>query len=406
MPNLKDNIWKNYLLLFIQGWWFILPIFILYFQIFGISFTQLGSLESIAAALLFILTIPCGAFSDLISRKVSVLLGTLFTGFSMIIIGLSSSYGIFILGYIFWAIGDSFLFNARGAMMYDSVIQIGREEEYLKISGRANIFSVVSLVISGFLGPILFSVNPRLPWCLMGGLWILSSGVIITMEEPEKQKLDYTFKNYIKKIERGVKFTLHEKHVLWGIMFIIAMNVPLSIYNDVFSQAYLLEIGFREESFKFIFPIIYGLASLTASQSHRIEKLLGETGSFLFIVTVHSLGLLLMGLFRVPSIILVVIVLYISRDFRWVFADTYINKYAKSQIRATILSILMMVQEFILSILYIFGGYITDIFGIHPTVLILSGFTICASITLILTKPKSNLNLQLQTTNQNNHSRP
>jgi len=388
MSHVKDNIWKNYLLLFVQGWWFILPIFILYFQRFDISFTQLGSFESIAAGLFLVLTIPCGAFSDLVSRKFSVLLGSFFTGTGMLVIGLGSSYGVFLLGYCLWAIGDGFLINARGAMMYDSVIQIGKEKDYLKISGRANLFSVISLVISGFLGPILFSHNLRLPWLLTGSLWIGSTIIILVMIEPKKQLLDYTFKNYMMKMRDGIKYCIHEKQIFWSILFIVGMNIPLAIFNDVISQSFLLEIGFTEQNFKFIYPIIYGLASLTASQSHRIEKLLGETGSFIFIVVIHTLGLLVMAVFQTPGVLSIVIILYISRDFRWIFGDTYLNRYAQSHIRATILSIMTMVQSLFLAFTFVLGGYLADNIGIQKTLLILSGFTACTALLLMIFRPK------------------
>ena len=75
---------------------------------------------------------------------------------SMIVLGIGNSYLIFLAGNFIWAIGDGFLINAKIALMYDSVKEIGQEQHYLKISGRTNIFSVLPLMLSGYLGPIYF----------------------------------------------------------------------------------------------------------------------------------------------------------------------------------------------------------------------------------------------------------
>jgi len=389
MREVKSNIWKCYLLQFLQGFWFILPIFILYFKTFNLTYAQISSLEASYSIVFFIITIPCGAFSDLINRNLSIFIGTIMITVSMIILGLGNSYFIFLAGNFIWAIGDGFLNNARGALMYDSVKQIGQEKEYLKISGRANIFSVFPLILSGFLGPIMFLYNPRLPWLLMAGLWLLSIVVIFFLVEPDKDNLDRSFKNYINKIRDGLKFIHKEKHVFWIMMFSIAMAIPLSFFNEIVSQPYYLEIGLSINDFSIIFPIIYGVASLTASQSHRLAKFLGERGSFVFIFIIHSVGLVLMGLLRTPFILIVIIITYISRDFRWVYGDTYINKYVDSKIRATILSIISMTIALALSFVYILGGFLTDIFGIFQILLIFGIFTAITSFILIFTKPRN-----------------
>ncbi len=391
MREVKSNIWKIYLLQFLQGFWFILPIFILYFKIFNnLSYTQISTLEAAYSIFFFIFTIPCGAFSDLLNKNFSIFFGTIMVAVSMMIIGIGNSYFIFLAGNFIWAIGDGFLYSARGALMYDSIKQVGKEHEYLKISGRSNIFSVFPLILSGFLGPILFLNNPRLPWLLMAGLWALSIIVVFFLVEPDKDNLERSFKNYVNKIRDGLKFIIHEKHIIWITMFIIAMAIPISFFNEIVSQTYYLEIGFSVNNFSIIFPIIYGVASLTASQSYRLVKLLGEQGSFVFIFTIHSIGLVLMGLLRTPFILIVIIITYISRDFRWVYGDTYINKYADSKIRATILSIISMIISLFLSVFYILGGYLTDIFGIFRVLFMFGIFTAICSFILIFTKPSNN----------------
>jgi len=179
------------------------------------------------------------------------------------------------------------------------------------------------------------------------------------------------------------------KYVFWIMMFSVTMAIPLSFFNEVISQLYYLEIGYSVNHFSIIFPVIYGVASIVASQAHRIEKFLGEKGSFLFIILCHSLGVMIMGLLNTPLVIIIIIITYISRDFKWVFVDNYINKHAESKIRATVLSIISMAASLVLIFVYLIGGFLTVAVGMFQTLFMMGLFVVLCSIILLLTKPKN-----------------
>jgi hypothetical protein len=59
--SVKQNLWKFYVAAGLKGFWFILPIIILYLQHFGISYTGIGILEFANILAIIILEIPTGA---------------------------------------------------------------------------------------------------------------------------------------------------------------------------------------------------------------------------------------------------------------------------------------------------------------------------------------------------------
>jgi len=85
----------------------------MYFQIFNLSYTQISTLEAAYSIFFFIFTIPCGAFSDLINRNLSIFIGTIMVAVGMMILGVGNSFIIFLVGNFIWAIGDGFLSSAR-----------------------------------------------------------------------------------------------------------------------------------------------------------------------------------------------------------------------------------------------------------------------------------------------------
>lgn len=77
-----------------------------------------------------------------------------------------------------------------------------------------------------------------------------------------------------------------------------------------------------------------------------------------------------------------------SRDFRYIIMDAYANKYIKSKIRATVLSVGSMFSMAIVSLTYPIAGFFADKYGI-PIVLIAGGlFASACTIILFITKPK------------------
>jgi len=389
MSKLSSNIWKFYATGIFQNFWFILSISILFYQKNGLSYTDIGILEFFGALTILFFEIPTGAVADIIGRKKSLFLGTIITSGSMILIGLSHTLFFFITGFVLWSIGDTFISGARQAIIYDSLKQEGKEKEYMKVMGRYRLYNTIVLILSTFVAPFLFILDIRLPYLLMGVMWFISSFFILLMEEPEMERLKYNIKNHYIQMKEGLLYSLTHKLIRWLFLFSIFTETPMIIYNTLMTQPYYLSIGFSVQHLGIITSIIYGLASLVSSQAHKIEKGLGEKTSLFSIALIHTFSFIIMGLFKVPLVVVVVILLYMSRDFSWVVVETYINDHTPSRMRATILSIWNVPINTVLLFAYLLSGYLVDMFGLNPVILFF-GIMLAFSTTFLFSiKPKS-----------------
>ena len=126
--QLHHNIFKIYLL---KGFvWFMvaMPIIVLFFQEHGLSLMQVMILQSVYSLTVAVTEIPSGYFADFFGRKNSIILSSFFMFLGYLIFSNYSGFEIFIFAEILVAIGGSLMSGADSAIMYDTLLEIKRED--------------------------------------------------------------------------------------------------------------------------------------------------------------------------------------------------------------------------------------------------------------------------------------
>tara|TARA_Y100000031_G_C8194999_1_gene373251 strand:- start:112 stop:1302 length:1191 start_codon:yes stop_codon:yes gene_type:complete len=391
MPSKKDlnaNIWKYYAAGILQSLWFILAINILYWQSFGITYGQIGIFELVGALAIILLEIPTGAVADLVSRKMSFFIGVVIAATANFIIGFGSTLFVFATAYVVWAIGDTFISGAKSALIYDTLKDLKKEKDYLKIQGRYHLYTTFALIFATAVSPFLFAINRRIPYILLGIAWLISSVFILKMTEPSRKSSKYSIKKHLTQMKEGFNYSITHKMIRWYFLFSILIGLPMVLYNDLISQSYYINVGYSLSHLAILIPVIYGSASFVASQAHKIEKRFGENKSLMIIALLHALGFIFMGILKIPFVIAFVILLYLSRDFRWVVMDNYVNKHVASKMRATVISVGSMLTFAVMVIMYPLAGKLMDLFGIFTVLLGFGIFVVLSSILLFAIKPR------------------
>src|SRR3990167_2774401 len=166
--NALSNITKYYVAHILSGASFIVPITILYYLSFGLSYFQIATLESVFLLSAFIFEIPTGALADTFGRKYIVALGVLFVAFSTILIGIGGSLFIFLIAQVLFGICAALRSGADTSLMYDSMDAANLSKDYTKVEGTS--FALFSLfgAIAAPLGAYIFVLNRRLPFFIDG----------------------------------------------------------------------------------------------------------------------------------------------------------------------------------------------------------------------------------------------
>lgn len=372
--TLKNNIWKFYAVKAL-GIYFIAPIRILYLISFGLNFSQIGMMELAAAIVIIFLEIPSGIFADMYGRKNSRMAAYILSFVAFTLLSFGSTPSIFIFGWALSGAADAFQSGSQDALIFDTLKQLDREKEYIKLKSHFLLINTVSVVIGSLIGAYVYSFDRRLPWYLVTITIFISAVLFLTIKEPKFASKFTSFKEHFDNFKKSLIFSLSKSEVKKLLLIGIVLALPMYVFTTLLSQPYLISRGFTVQSLGVIFSIITGAGGLIASLTHKIEPLLKQKISFYLIIFSFTFLLIGMGIIHNSLVLILIIGFYIVDNFKNVIIDNYLNESISSESRATVLSVQSFVNNIAISVLFVFIGYLVDIFSID-IVLIVMGIAV------------------------------
>ncbi len=352
----------------------------MFIKAFDISYTQIGVLEAIALITILLFEIPSGVFSDLFGHRITVFIATLLWSIGNFIVGLGNGFYIFLAGYSVLGIADAFRSGSQSALLFESLRKQKRQKDYLKIRSNLRKYVTITVVIGALVGPVLFNLNIRLPFLVNAVLILASAFIVLSMVEPYIKRKATSLKDHINHFRESLKFSIQHKNVRWFIIFGVIITIPMGIFVNLLSQPYLIKIGFNVVDIGILFAAIHGASGAVASFADKIEKRIREKVSILLIILIQSFAFITMALLNIPLAAIAVAMLYISRDYKGMILDVYMNKRLKPKNRATVLSISQFAIDLFAAIFVVLGGYVTDAFSMDVTLMLLGVVTLVLGI--------------------------
>lgn len=385
--QLKKNIKKNYIFTLIQNIDLTRGIWMIYLAHKGMSLTELGLLETIFHIASFLMEVPTGAVADIFGRKISRIAGRVLSLISVVIMLAADSFLWFAISFVFTALSYNLESGAGDALIYDSLKEIGEEAEYMKISGKKELFYQAAGIISFLAGGYLASKSYNTAFVITIVFGLASILQSISFKEPSIGKMDM-------KEDRGNIFLIQLKDSLSVIgknpriaFLIIFTEVILTFCTCIFYylQNFLKGSGYSEATIGVIYAIAYTASALSATQVHRIEKLFKEKG-LLLIMPFTTVGCVWgIAVSRFHNIFF--ILLMITEEIVYVTMNDYINKMIPSENRATILSFASMACSFFMILLFPLIGALGDRYSLSLAMMCLavigSVFTLANSIMML-----------------------
>ena len=348
----------------------VMPIVVIFFQENGLSLQEVMILQGMYSFMVATMEIPSGYLADVFGRKNTLILGGIFCFFGFLIISLSFSFWYFIIGEIFLGIGSSFISGADSAILYDSLAESKKENEYTKVEGVAYGIGNFSEAIAGICGGLLAEISLRLPW----NVQVVVAGLIIPftflLVEPKKHQQNKLAKSF-KTIWQVVKFSLVENKTLkW--LIILSSSIGFSTLSLAwFAQPYFKSIDMPLKYFGFAWAFLNLTTGFSSINAYRMQGLFSKN-SFLILL---SLGIstpifLLSKSTAILGLILITTV-YIVRGLATPIMRTYINDLTPSNMRATVLSIRSFCIRVTFALMAPLMGWIVDIYSLGQSFLLL-----------------------------------
>lgn len=375
-------LWPFYLDMTISRMLQFAPAFLVpYFWFLGLSATQIGILIAILPLFMLLFEIPTGAIADLYGRKFSVLLGYFLEGIGFLSLFFFTNYYALLGIFAFIGIGATFSSGSKEAWIAD-LIKSKKSDLLHTYFVKEQTFQSFGLIISGFIGAIIVaSLGLKYIWMFLFLSFVVSI-IILSFSKEIFVRKEITIKESYKKIlkQSNKSISYSRKHpVLFYFLLANFIIVFAAAFDEGLSWSpFLIELGFPEYGFGFLWSAMNGMFMISPWISHRFMKKNKERK---FIIGMIFLSLIItsMVLF-VQNYMLAVLITIFSLFFfsaRYPAERIFFHKFIPSKLRATIGSIESMILSIATIIAMPLVGFAVDHLGARYTIF----------LTVILTIP-------------------
>jgi MFS family permease len=306
--------------------------------------------------------VPTGAVADYLGRKWSLVLGSVFAAFSVLLYGSIPSFWVFLLGEFMFAIAAAFTSGADDALLYDSLRELGQERESKNIFGKAHSIHLLGIMLAApFGGFIAYKFGLNAPMLATSIPFLFSGLVALSIKEPKVIDRTSESKRYFNIIKGGFIFFYRHKKLrlvaLDGAIVASAAYFVIWLYQPILTKS-----GLPVAYFGLVHAFLVLCEIVVASNFVRLEKLFGSPKMFLGFSAVSTvLGFAVVALF--PNVYTVLLLIVLAGGFgltRIEYLRSFMNSFIPSRERATVLSSISMLKRFVLVILNPIVGFTAD----------------------------------------------
>ncbi len=368
--NFKANIWKFYLFKVFTSFALFVPIMVLFWQDNGLSFTEIMLLQSVFSISVVLFEIPSGYFADIFGRKNALILASLAFPVAIFLYAISHSFWIFLLGEISMAFALSMISGADAAFLFDTLKEVGRENEYTKFWGNATAIRFITIAVSNVVGGFLGQIDFRLTFYAVLPFAFCLLPLSRSMIEPARYKLVIK-KNYAFTLIKIIKTHLIDNlKIRWLIIYssIIYLFFQSALW---FYQPYMSLSGLEIIHFGLIFASFQIVAAISSKYASRIEKFFGRKTSLILLMFIVATSNILLGSFVFTFSFLFAFLHQFVRGFKLVVISNYINSLVKSDVRATVLSGERFIENIFFAIFIPFIGWFADVYTLLQAFLLM-----------------------------------
>ena len=371
------------------------PILYIYLLSKDFSFAEVGLYLSIFWLASFMTELPCGAITDNIGAKNSILLSSVFRVIGLILL-LSNSLILLYISAILSAIATSFQSGTLTSWLVNVNNKNNEEIDIDKVLSRSSLYALFFSAVIGFISAkYVYVYYKSLSITLSMTVFVISFlFTYIFMQNLEQtQKISVEkIKDSFVTVKNSLKETLYVKSSIFlMILFVIPSILDLGPSNQwqaVFEKLDVDIIGY----------IWIGISVSGMLGSVIYEKLSNKLSKLriLYFFVVVNIGMLLMFIFiqNVYAKFVLFMLYIVFFTLMSIQVNIFMHKYLvkSDENRTTTVSIFYTFESIIVAILLSVNGVLTDRVGIENTWLVFLGIIGIVIISFVLVMFKKRFN--------------
>ncbi len=383
-----------YSILFTIGQSFFNPILYIYLLSKDFSFAEVGLYLSIFWLASFMTELPCGAITDNIGAKNSILLSMIFKVVGLILL-LSNSLILLYISAIISAIAESFQSGTLTSWLVNVNNKNNEEIDIDKVLSRNSLYSLFFSAVIGF-------ISTKYAYVYYKSLSIILSMVVfiisflftyIFMKKLEQtQKISFEkLKDSLVTVKNSLKETLYIKSSVFLMLLFVIPSIldlgPSNQWQAVFEKIDTDIIGY----------IWVGISVSGMLGSVIYEKLSDKLSKLriLYLFVVVNIGMLLMFIFiqNVYAKFALFMMYIVFFTLMSIQINVFMHKYLvkSDENRTTTVSIFYTFESIIVAVLLSVNGVLTDKVGIENTWLVFIGMVGLVIISFIIVELRRKL---------------
>ncbi len=365
----ESNVWKSYVYRFLMEFQLWLPIWVVYLQVKrGLSLTQITVLDTPFFLLMVFAEVPTGAVADRFGRRWSLMLGSSLFALALFIFAIADNYAIILLSYTAWGLALTFQSGSDTALLYDSLKQVDREEDFQRINSRLWALRSGAALCAILLGAPLAELTDYSSVIIVSAvIAAIATPIAFSMHEPRHEQ-EETHERYFQTLFSGI----HDAWKLPSLRYIILYSGVISAAAFgpmVFQQPFLSDHGVTTGDLGLWQAPVRGAGIVSALLAHQFLTRVGQRSAFFAMPVLLMLcSFALAGIDR-SWIFVAFLGMGVSAGMQNPLLATYINKRIPSERRATILSVQAVVANIIFAGVQPLGGIVADVWGLRAVFL-------------------------------------
>jgi len=355
----------------------------------GLNQAEIQTLQSINMIAILLLEIPTGLIADIYGKKISIIVGTIFSILGMIIITISPNFYLFALAEIILAFGAACKSGSDTSLIYDSLKMTKQESKAKIIMTKANSLRLLGVVLGSIAGGLIAPhTTPNIVWRLSAVPFVIALIISFFFTEPKETTNNKSEqKKWLQIFTSGLKNIFTSKTLLYQSLDMI-LTGTFAYFVIWFYQTKLEQMDINSSNFGIVHAlVILSSASILYTTEYWL-KIFTTRKFAVFSSFIAGIGFLFGGLSN--SILAFALMIFLTAGFgiarSMVFTANF-NKLIKSDERSTVNSTINMVSSLAISIVNPFFGYIADL-NLNMTLVILGVLTILSGILSMLIQKK------------------
>ena len=365
---MKKQLEKNILYYYLYSATWVLmigPILTVFLLEKGLTFSQIMLLQTISSIATVVTEVPSGAVADLYGRKFSMFLSSLSLIVALLIFVFAPNYFFLVLAEAFAGMGMSFKSGADSSLVYDTLLKLDREKDYLRVQSRGHSYFLGTQIIGSALAGVLYSMHINYPF--YGSVLLLIFSAFFATRIVEVPVFNTTEKPpYLTQIIHSGQFTFTHPKVRVILIFYVFFYTFYRIgfwYYQPYFKGVSIDVAY--------FGVIFALFNIIATLSSRYaDKFLKITKGFSLIALAFLMALSFITLGLTPHWLGVTFIglQQIARGVQNPVFLKYVNKQIPSHQRATIISFNSLMGNLTAALTFPIVGILMDqmdIFNLH-----------------------------------------